>query len=324
MSTDRGPVPTGAPSAAFFDLDNTLLHGASLFLIGRGMHARGVVSTGDVLRGAWQQLVFRLVGVRHGHVSAVRDRGLALGAGVEVAPLVAIGEEIFDELIADRILAETLALAQAHLARGEDVFIVTAAPAELARIVAQRLGLTGALGTVSEVEDGRWTGRLVGQLLHGPAKAEAVIRLAAERRYDLTRCAAYSDSVNDLPLLSVVGCPHAVNPDRRLRAHADTHGWPIRDFRTGRRRVLLVSALAGATVGAGAVGIVASRSRSGRQLIHSHRLPRWLTLGLGLRVGFRRSSHATVRPAWRRGAGAGAPRGPIPLAVDPRRWRRAA
>ena len=299
------------------------MHGASLFLIGRGMYARGVVSTGDVLRGAWQQLVFRLVGERHGHVSAVRDRGLALGAGVEVAPLVAVGEEIFDELIADRILAETLALAQAHLAGGQDVFIVTAAPVELARIVAQRLGLTGALGTVSEVEDGRWTGRLVGELLHGAAKAEAVTRLAQERGYDLIRCAAYSDSINDLPLLSAVGNPHAVNPDRKLRAHAEVNGWPIHDFRTARRRVLLVSALAGATVGAAAVAIVATRLRPSREVNHTHRLARWFALGLGLRVGSRRSSRATVRPAWQRSTGAGVRGLPTSSGVDPRRWRRA-
>ena len=305
----------GASAAAFFDLDNTLLHGASLFLIGRGMYARGVVSTGDVLRGAWQQMVFRLVGERHGHVSAVRDRGLALGAGVEVAPLVAIGEEIFDELIADRILAETLALARAHLARAEDVYIVTAAPVELARIVAQRLGLTGALGTVSEVENGRWTGRLVGELLHGAAKAEAVIGLAADRGYDLSRCAAYSDSINDLPLLAAVGDPHAVNPDRKLRAHADAHEWPIHDFRTARRRALLVSALAGATAGVGAVAIVATRRRSNRGRGPADRFTRWFAVGLGLRAGthavWQQTARAATRPA-------------LASAVKPRGWRRAA
>jgi len=324
MSSVRGAVDAGSSAAAFFDLDNTLLHGASLFLIGRGMYARGVVSTGDVLRGAWQQLVFRLVGERHGHVSAVRDRGLALGAGVEVAPLVAIGEEIFDELIADRILAETLGLAQAHLDRGEDVFIVTAAPVELARIVAQRLGLTGALGTVSEVEDGRWTGRLVGELLHGEAKAEAVIRLAADRGFDLRRCAAYSDSINDLPLLSAVGDPHAVNPDRKLRVYADAQGWPVHDFRTARRRALVVSALVGATVGAGAVAVVATRRRSHPDPSPAARLAHWFALGLGLRVGSRRGTRATLRAAWGRSARAGVWRPGLPPAVDPRTWRRAA
>jgi HAD superfamily hydrolase (TIGR01490 family) len=311
----------GTKAAAFFDLDNTLLHGASLFLIGRGMYARGVVSSGDVLRGAWQQLVFRLVGERHGHVSAVRDRGLALGAGVEVAPLVAIGEEIFDELIADRILAETLALAQAHLDLGEDVFIVTAAPVELARIVARRLGLTGALGTVSEVEDGRWTGRLVGDLLHGPAKAQAVTQLAARSGYELTRCAAYSDSINDLPLLSAVGNPHVVNPDRKLRAHADAYGWPVHDFRTARRRLLLVSALAGATVGAGAVAVVAMRRRQDPPVGRTDRLSRWFAFGLGLRAGMLRGTRAAAQAVHAR---AGIRRSVLPAAVDPRTWRRAA
>jgi len=324
MTSTHGCGLDSVPAAAFFDLDNTLLHGASLFLIGRGMHARGVVSTGDVLRGAWQQLVFRLVGERHGHVAAVRDRGLALGRGVEVAPLVAVGEEIFDELIADRILAETLALAHGHLAAGEDVFIVTAAPVELARIVADRLGLTGALGTVSEVEHGRWTGRLVGELLHGQAKAEAVTRLAAERGYDLTRCAAYSDSINDLPLLALVGCPHAVNPDRKLRAQAEANRWPIHDFRTARRRALLVSAIAGATVGAGAVAIVATRRRPGRQLSHAHRLARWSALGVGLRVGSCRGTPAAIHTSSQPSQVAVVRGLPIPSAVDPRRWRRAA
>lgn len=229
-------------------MDNTLLHGAALYFIGRGMHARGVVKTSDVLRGAWLQLVFRLVGERGHDVTTVRDKSLALGAGVEVGPLVAIGEEIYDEFIARRILTDTLALARGHLDREEDVFIVTAAPVELARIVAQRLGLTDALGTVSEVADGRWTGRLVGELMHGPAKARAIRELAAERGYDLERCAAYSDSINDLPMLEAVGRPHAVNPDRRLRQLAATRGWPVHDFRAGRRHAGLIAALGGSAI----------------------------------------------------------------------------
>lgn len=236
MISDAERQRPATAAAAFFDLDNTLLHGASLYLIGRGMHARGVISTADLLRGGWQQLVFRLAGERHEHISDVRNRALALGAGVEVAPLVHLGEQIFDTLIAPRILQDSLALAQAHLQRGEDVLIVTAAPVELARIVARRLGLTDALGTVSEVHDGRWTGRLVGDFLHGPAKADAVRQVAEERGYDLARCAAYTDSINDLPLLETVGHPQAVNPDRRLRVTATSRNWPIHDFRTRRAR----------------------------------------------------------------------------------------
>lgn len=262
MPRDR-TLPTPPATAAFFDLDNTLLHGSALYFIGRGLHRHGVVSTDDVLRTVWQQLVFRMAGERHGHVSSVRERSLAFGTGLEVGPLVALAERIYDESIATRILTETLALARSHLARGQEVFIVTAAPIELARIVADRLGLTGALGTVSEVEAGHWTGRLAGEFLHGPAKAEAIRTLAAERGWDLARCAAYSDSLNDLPMLECVGEPHAVNPDRRLAAHAAARGWPIHNFRVVGRRVA-TSALGGAAVLAAAVvaSVLHHRGRS--------------------------------------------------------------
>jgi phosphoserine phosphatase len=104
---------------------------------------------------------------------------------------------------------------------------VTAAPVELARIVARRLGLADALGTVSEVHEGRWTGHLVGDFLHGPAKTDAVRRMAKERGYDLSRCAAYTDSIKRPSPLESVGHPHAVNPDSRLRATAQSRDWSI-------------------------------------------------------------------------------------------------
>jgi hypothetical protein len=114
-----------------------------------------------------------------------------------------------------------------------------------------RLGLTGALGTVSEVEDGRYTGRLVGEPLHGPAKAEAVRALAEREGLDLSRCTAYSDSANDVPLLSAVGHAVAVNPDRALREQARALGWQVRDFRTGRKAAKIGVPGGGRSGGAG-------------------------------------------------------------------------
>ena len=114
------------------------------------------------------------------------------------------------------------------------------------------------MGTVAEHVDGVYTGRLVGDMLHGPAKAEAVKALAAREGLDLSRCSAYSDSYNDLPMLSLVGDPCAINPDARLRAHAREQGWRIRDYRTGRKAAragLLVGAVAGAVTGAVAAGV---------------------------------------------------------------------
>ena len=136
------------------------------------------------------------------HVAEARASALAFIAGHTVTELEELGEEIFDEAMAHRIWPGTRALAQLHLDQGQRVWLVTAAPIEIAQIIARRLGLTGAMGTVAEHVDGVYTGRLVGDMLHGPAKGEAVKALAAREGLDLARCSAYSDSYNDLPMLA--------------------------------------------------------------------------------------------------------------------------
>src|SRR5439155_5584128 len=144
----------------------------------------------------------------------------ALAAGWSVDEVTRLGEEIYDEIMAERIWPGTRALAEGHLAAGQRVWLVTATPVELATIIARRLQLTGALGTVAESEDGVYTGRLVGEVLHGEAKAAAVRSLAEREGLDLAQCTAYSDSINDVPMLSLVGRAVAVNPDSALRAEA--------------------------------------------------------------------------------------------------------
>ena len=257
-------IPSDLTGAAFFDVDNTVMQGASIFHFARGLHRRKFFSTREILGAAWKQTYFRLVGVEDPeHVAEARNSALSFIAGHTVAELEEIGEEIFDEGMAHRIWPGTRALAQMHLDRGQRVWLVTAAPIEIASIIARRLGLTGSMGTVAEHEDGVYTVRLVGDLLHGPAKAEAVRALAIREDLDLSRCSAYSDSANDLPMLSMVGDPCAINPDARLRAHAKAQGWRIRDYRTGRRAAragLAVAAVAGGLSGALAAG-AAVRSR---------------------------------------------------------------
>ncbi|WP_306365718.1 HAD family phosphatase [Nocardiopsis sp. CC223A] len=253
------PTPAGA---AFFDVDNTLMRGASIYHFARGLAARDLFTTRDLLRFAWGQTVFRVTGSEQpDHINAAREAALAFVAGHDVDDLVGLCEEIYDETMADRIWEGTRALVQRHLSAGQPVWLVTATPVELAQIIRRRLGLTGALGTEAESVDGVYTGRLNGDLLHGPAKAVAVRELAVKHGWDLANCSAYSDSSNDLPLLSLVGDPNAVNPDGDLRRYARTHGWPVHDFRTHRRalKVAVPAAAVGAAVGA--VAIRAARQR---------------------------------------------------------------
>ena len=250
-------------SAAFFDVDNTVMQGASIFHLARGLHRREFFTTRDILGAAWKQAYFRVVGVEDPeHVADARASALSFIAGHTVSELEALGEEIFDERMAHRIWPGTRALAQLHLDQGQRVWLVTAAPIEIATIIARRLGLTGALGTVSEHVDGVYTGELVGEMLHGSAKAVAVKELAERFGLDLERCSAYSDSYNDLPLLSAVGDPCAINPDHRLREHARANGWRIRDYRTGRKAAragMFTAALAGAVAGTVAAGAAIRR-----------------------------------------------------------------
>ncbi|WP_158920356.1 HAD family phosphatase [Streptomyces sp. NBRC 109706] len=259
------PTPGDPRAAAFFDLDNTVMQGAAIFHLGRGLYKRKFFTKRELVRFAWQQAYFRLAGSEHsGHMADAKDSALSIVQGHRVADLMAIGEEIYDEYMAGRIWPGTRALAQAHLDAGQRVWLVTAAPVETAAIIARRLGLTGALGTVAESVGGVYTGRLVGEPLHGPAKAVAVRALAEAEGLDLARCAAYSDSANDIPLLSLVGHPYAINPDSQLRAHAREMGWRLRDYRRGRKAVRIgvpAAAGAGAVVGGAAAAVAVHRRR---------------------------------------------------------------
>ncbi|WP_432548784.1 HAD family hydrolase [Kineococcus sp. SYSU DK004] len=240
--------PPAALDAAFFDLDGTLVRGASMFYFARELAARGFFSRAQLRTFTRRALHFALRGEHHGHLLEARQLGLAFVAGREVAEVRGIGEDVYDLHVGAKVRPGTRALAERHLAAGVPVWMVTAAPVELAEPIARRLGLTGALGTVAESVDGVYTGRLVGEPLHGPAKAAAARSLAAQRGWDLSRCAAYSDSANDLPLLRVVGHPAAVNPDAALRRYARDRGWPVHDFRNWRRTARW-------TAGAGAVAV---------------------------------------------------------------------
>jgi HAD superfamily hydrolase (TIGR01490 family) len=262
---DRPPVVPDLTAAAFFDVDNTLMRGASLYHFARGLASRKMFGPGDLAKITLGQMAFRLKGAENtDHIDTLRQAALAFVAGHRVDDLVALGEEIYDETMADRIWEGTRELTQQHLDAGQRVWLVTATPVELADILARRLGLTGALGTVAETADGVYTGRLVGGLLHGDAKAAAIMALASQEGLNLSRCSAYSDSANDLPMLELVGNPSVVNPDSDLLRTARDRGWPVHEFRSARRATLMALPLAGAGAVAGgmAAGIALRRRRA--------------------------------------------------------------
>jgi len=249
-ATSDRDIRVGMGRAAFFDVDKTLLPGSSLYLFARGLYRRGFYDLRDVAGFAFGQLVFRLTGAegRKG-IEAAREQALAFIQGKRRDDLTQIGHDIVVEVIGPRIYPGMRRVIDEHHDRGDKTYLVTAAPRELAQGIATYLGMDGALGTEAELVAGTYTGRLLGPVLHGPAKLDAVLRLAGEQGFDLRACSAYSDSVNDRPLLEGVGRPVAVNPDRYLRELAAERGWPVQDFRR-RRRLWLVWLPTGVAAGA--------------------------------------------------------------------------
>ena len=265
LPPDTTPVPD-LTAAAFFDVDNTMMMGSSMFHICRGLAARKFFTTRDLGRFAVRQALFRIGGSEPAdYIQRARKAALAFAAGWRVDEVVRLSEEIYDELMAERIWPGTRALAQGHLAEGQRVWLVTATPVELASVIANRLGLTGALGTVAESRDGVYTGELVGEMLHGPAKAAAIRALAEREGLELHRCSAYGDSANDIPMLSLVGTAVAINPDPELRRVAKEQGWDIRDYRSARK-ALRIGVPSAAVIGAlaGAVSTAVALRRRGR------------------------------------------------------------
>lgn len=229
-----GPEERAARTAAFFDVDNTIIRGASAFHLARALHRRGHLRLNDILFFARHSLAYAVEGENLRRITALRARALRIAGGLSVADVIAIGEDVYDEVLDSRVYPGARTLLAEHLAAGHEVWLVTATPTEVAELIGRRLGTTGALGTRTETVDGRYTGALAGEMLHGAGKAVAVRRLAEERGIDLARSYAYGDSYNDIPLLDEVGHPCVINPEPRLRRHARRTGWPVRDFR--RRR----------------------------------------------------------------------------------------
>jgi HAD superfamily hydrolase (TIGR01490 family) len=196
------------------------------------MYNRGFFTKRDI--GAWvlANIRFRMTGTEKSEViSRFQKAATDFIGGHDVKEIRIIGEQIYSEFVSPSIWQGTIELAKEHLSSGDEVWLVTASPEDFANLIAERLGFTGAIGTKAEVKDGKYTGNLNGKLLHGKEKAIAITELTKARGINLKDCFAYSDSHNDLPLLSAVGHPRAINPDAKLRIIAFAQSWPVHDFR---------------------------------------------------------------------------------------------
>jgi HAD superfamily hydrolase (TIGR01490 family) len=258
----RGKRRLTLRTAAFFDLDKTLIEGSSGVHFARAAYRSGVIGRRQLLTDLWANVVFRLRGSTDAASEKIRQRVLDSIAGTEVKELQRLGPEILAGVL-PRIYPDVLREAYDHQDAGRPAFIVTAASQEMAELMAHVLVLDGGIGTRSEIKDGVYTGRPDGPFTYRSGKAEAIRMVAEEHAIDLSASYAYSDSESDLPMLSAVGHPVAVNPDSELERVARENGWRIMRFDKLGRRLRIAGALGAITLVGGGGGYVVGRVRRG-------------------------------------------------------------
>lgn len=254
-------VAMHGPSAAFFDLDRTLIAGSSAFALGKAARKMKLMPTGALIRDGVSAASFKLFGAASDEkADAARDRILGFITGHRQDELRALNEQVIPALLG-KIRPEARRLVDLHRNAGRNTYIVSAAPHEIVDPLAHAAGMTAGLGTKGELVDGIYTGDLDGPFCYGQGKVEAMREIARWDHLDLAQCYAYSDSASDLPMLEAVGHPVVVNPDSTLERHARRNGWPIVHFRQRTKTVIRRT-----MVGVGTASVAAATFAAGLEL----------------------------------------------------------
>ena len=219
----------GPRSAAFFDLDKTIIATSSATAFSRPFLAEGLLTRRAVMRGAYAQLLYLVGGADEDQTERLRAQLSRMVTGWDVAQVSSIVAATLHESIDPTVYLEAVALIDEHHAAGRDVVVVSASGAEVVGPIAAALGADHVIATRMSVVDGRYTGE-IDFYAYGENKALAVTALAEEQGYDLSASFAYSDSITDAPMLGAVGHGFAVNPDRALRRLAAERGWECLTF----------------------------------------------------------------------------------------------
>ena len=258
------------PTAAFFDLDKTIIAKSSTLAFSREFQAGGLISRRAMLRSAYAQFVFFTGGADHDQMDKMREFMSQLCAGWDVATVREIVADTLHNIVDPLVYDEAVSLIEEHKLAGRDIVIVSTSGTEVVEPIGAMLGADIVVASRLEVVDGKYTGE-IDYYAYAEEKARAILELAEERGYDLDRCYGYSDSVTDVPMLEVVGHAFAVNPDKDLRRVAVAKGWPILVFtkpvalrgRVPARQTLAALAVGGAVAVGGVIWASARKRRLG-------------------------------------------------------------
>jgi HAD superfamily hydrolase (TIGR01490 family) len=217
-------------SAAFFDLDKTIIAGSSTLAFGRPLYKAGFLRRGTLVRLGIAQLSYMLFGADEENLDRARNEMLDLVSGWHKAEIEAIVAQTLDDVIEPLVFAEALFLIDEHQRSGRKVYVVSASPEEFVAPIARMVGIDNVIATKIRTDGlGRYVPELERYAM-GPGKAEAMKEVAAQDGIDLAGSFAYTDSFTDMPMLEIVGNPVAVNPEKDLREAAEEREWQILEF----------------------------------------------------------------------------------------------
>lgn len=217
--------------ACYFDVDGTLV-GTNLvqptlfYLANQGTPLQSALRLGRALVGAPRMAIAELFDRR-----TFNELLFGTYAGMSEDRLELLGEEVFQKVLLPSLFSSAKGLVEKSLGAGHEVVFVSGALECVVRHLARHLGATEVIANRLELKDGIATGKLLRPVVAGPEKARIVRDHARSKGYDLDECFAFSDSYSDIPMLSVVGHPAAVNPDKRLALLAKAYSWPSFDLR---------------------------------------------------------------------------------------------
>jgi len=217
-------------AACYFDVDGTLVatnlvHPTLFYLINQGTPVQSALRIGKALIGAPRMAIAEMLDRR-----VFNELLFSAYAGMSEDRLLLLAEEAFDKVLRPSLYPAAQSLVDKSLAAGHEVVLVSGALDCILRKFAAHVGATDVIANHLEMKDGIATGKLLKPVVAGPEKARLVREHARDRGYDLADCFAFSDSYSDVPMLSVVGHPAAVNPDKRLALLAKAYSWPSFDL----------------------------------------------------------------------------------------------
>jgi len=214
-------------SAAFFDIDGTLINGISESILLKELFLKGKISTIAFLKMCF---LFFLFVNGFPDATGLRTKAAQVLAGWNVSEFARALDDCFGNKLKCRIFPEAVKTIRRHIRKKDIVVLVSASFSMIAEKYKEYLGVDYVIATSLKVKGGKYTGAISGRACYGSNKVGMVKDFARRHDVDLKKSHGFANHATDADFLGIMGHPVAVNPDKRLLNISKRNGWLIRKF----------------------------------------------------------------------------------------------